>query len=203
MRRKALTAAAILLVLAFSLAWIVGCEKAGQETENDASEESATNGIDESDSTTQSISYTSEVSSGENSIPDVAGMTEIERRRFASNYLSFNVHILPYVGEEPTDPFELPGRVFNVQNLGDFDVAIVYSISYNLLDQEDPDFFNPDVQELKTEVVKIYTPAHSESIYLLNPGYMNRSGKVARPDGDAFLGIEFAGVYYTIEELYS
>lgn len=204
MKTKVMPVFAILLTLAIALVSIAGCET-NNIAVDDSLEETATNGIDESDTTsettTESISEftssTSEDSSVENSIPDITGMTATEQRRFLSNYLLHSVRILTYVGEVPTDESEHE-FVWNVQNMGDFDITIVYSICYNLVDPEDPDFFNPDVQELKTEVVKIYAPAHSEGVYLPNPGYKNRSGNDISWDGSVYLGVEFAGVYYTI-----
>lgn len=204
MKTKVMPVLAILLTLAIALVSIAGCGT-NSNSEDDSSEETVTNGIDESDTTsdttTESISEftssTSEESSVENSVPDITGMTATEQRRFLSNYLFNNVRILTYVGEVPTDDSEHE-FVWNVQNFGDFDITIVYSICYNLVDREDPDFFNPDVQELKTEVVKIYAPAHSEGVYLPIPGIKNRSGNDAVSDGSVYLGVEFAGVYYTI-----
>lgn len=209
MKTKVMPVFVILLTLAIAFVSIVGCET--NNAGDDSSEETTTNGIDgsdtTSDTTTESISEftssTSEESSVENSVPDITGMTATELKRFALNYEINNVRILTYVGDPPTDESEHREFVWNVQNLGDFDITIVYSFCYNLVDPEDPDFFNPDVQELKTEVVKIYAPAHSEGVYLPEPGYKNRSGNDAVSDGGAYLGIEFAGVYYTLDELYS
>lgn len=209
MKTKVMPVFAILLTLAIALVSIAGCET-NNIAEDDSLEETATNGIDESDTTsettTESISEftssTSDDSSVENSVPDITGMTAAELKRFALNYEINSVRILTYVGEVPTTAAEHE-FVWNVQNFGDFDITIVYSFCYNLVDPEDPDFFNPDVQELKTEVVKIYAPAHSEGVYLPEPGYKNRSGNDAVDDGGVYLGIEFAGVYYTWDELWS
>lgn len=141
----------------------------------------------------ESIDIVSDDSVSEESIPDPSVIT----KEFVYNYMN-NYFII----EGPDDEKEALLGIARYQNRGNLDISVTMAFVYDLLDERDPAYYDPNAQNVETEIVTLFIPSGSSVRYYPNPGFANSMGNDASEAGfsGGLIAAEIAGVSFEYME---
>ena len=146
-----------------------------------------------SEATTESsrepVEDISSESAHEDSALDPSTITKEFVREYLSNY---------FVIEGSSDESEALLGICQYKNRGDLDISVTILSVYDLLDPQDPAYYDFDAQNLKTQVVTLFIPAGSSVLYYEKIGCENSMGNDATlaPFAGGLISAEIAGVVY-------